>query len=714
MAMQLKYEGSFLRNPGGTCTVKIYQEANSAFSSVGELSFPADQPLVIEWDEAPIEQPVCGSTATLTIISETDREYVDLYTVTPGTVRMDVYIDNVLYWSGMLDTEFYSEPYKEESGYDVSFTFTDFGILDRLKYSGTGMDTVQNIVRDAVAAAGINVTGIDQTYISSYLGNTRATLNYISVRSDNFYDEDGEASTLREVVEGILQPLALKMIQRAGKVYVYDVNGLAVTTPTTSTNFLNDGVLGVDKVYNNARVIFSQYADGNAMSEPIKFSQEFDGNTTAADANFGTTGDYYTFPIYDPITSQLMTNQNMGFNIYPVASADGGIDSIHQNARYFHIQSIMDAEDRDGIINYFWTGGYAGNSRARKMTSTHITATDVLFTTKKIYLPPSNDGYLLRIQVPALFDTRKNPYEDTGGTEEQEIKDGCTERTNIVKVPVQIRLYNASGVVTAHYVNYVNPDVFQYLGSLLGSWESGDYPSNSSESCCFLWYGNGCPLYQWTNNRQRFTGLPNLSFLKIDDGQFLPYPAAGGYLEIKVTAGEVYLKNVGDTPDDLVESKVRWVLYGAPEVSICKNDATTSPLENKDIEYSGTLLADAKDELEIQTICGSFANGAIPSARGLYFDGSGNGITEMTRADRTKEIEHLLIGTLYTHYASRHLKLSGTTGPHYEALCLYQDPASPGRKLLMTGTVQDIIEGEESVTFVEVENDEYITEEEDE
>ena len=96
--MYTRYRGSFLGINGVVWTVAILQE-----------------------------DAVCGSVATLTVVSPEDRTYEDLYSVEPGMIRMDVYKDDVLYWSGCLDPEFYEEPYSREKNYDVKFTFSDFG-----------------------------------------------------------------------------------------------------------------------------------------------------------------------------------------------------------------------------------------------------------------------------------------------------------------------------------------------------------------------------------------------------------------------------------------------------------------------------------------------------------------------------------------------------------------------------------------------------------
>ena len=227
MAMELRYMGEFLSRDGVIWRVELRQEATEPFEEVGALTFEAEEALVIEWPETAKHEVICGSTATIRIESPGDRTYEDLYTIEVGYIRMDVYRAGKLYWSGMLDPEFYEEPYERAANYEVSLTFSDFGILQRKKYALAGMLTMSDVVAMCVSETGIACTGIDQALISTGLNSdTPFKLEDIKVRSDNFYDEDGEALTLEDVLIGIFQPLGLRMVQRAGKIYVYDLHGL--------------------------------------------------------------------------------------------------------------------------------------------------------------------------------------------------------------------------------------------------------------------------------------------------------------------------------------------------------------------------------------------------------------------------------------------------------------------------------------------------------
>ena len=53
MSMELRYAGEFLSKGGTAWRCEILQEADLPFDEVGELAFPAGEPLILEWPEAP-------------------------------------------------------------------------------------------------------------------------------------------------------------------------------------------------------------------------------------------------------------------------------------------------------------------------------------------------------------------------------------------------------------------------------------------------------------------------------------------------------------------------------------------------------------------------------------------------------------------------------------------------------------------------------------
>lgn len=166
MSMVVRYSGGFHSRDGAIWRCDILQKSAVMFK-IGQLTYPSDEPLLIEWNDTSKEEPICGSTATLTIVSPGDRTYFDLYSVTPGDIRLDVYKNSILYWSGCLDTEFYEEPYDCDGDYEVSLTFSDFGILNRIPYNIKGLNSIRTILENALNVSKIKYSAINEQYYTT-------------------------------------------------------------------------------------------------------------------------------------------------------------------------------------------------------------------------------------------------------------------------------------------------------------------------------------------------------------------------------------------------------------------------------------------------------------------------------------------------------------------------------------------------------------------
>ncbi|MBR4705678.1 MAG: hypothetical protein IKP02_08825, partial [Paludibacteraceae bacterium] len=361
MSKQLRYMGEFLSRAGVTWRVEILQEASAPFGSVGQLDFEAEEALVIDWKHTDKEAVICGSEATLKLESPGDRTYEDLYTIEVGRIRMDVYRENALYWSGALDPEFYEEPYEAYNHYVVTLTFSDFGILDRLKYNLSGMQTLQAILLDALTRSTINYGGLDaDTYCTTYFPDGgKANPAALAVRSENFYDEDAEPSTLKEVVEGILQPLALKMIQRNGHIYIFDLNGLYTLAQSRAIVWDGDSqTMGVDKVANNVKVNFSPYSSAELINGELEYGGEYSVEMVNLVADPGKS--YYSYyPDYNPDwVNGTWGNDAVNFTIF-ISSQGSGLAYLNPLARYCHILPLVGGPSEcDGIAWSFYSGGH--------------------------------------------------------------------------------------------------------------------------------------------------------------------------------------------------------------------------------------------------------------------------------------------------------------------------------------------------------------------
>ena len=755
----IRYKGEFISVAGTVWRAEILQEADAAFSAVGALEFDADQPLVIEWGNKSKEEVICGSVATLKIISPGDRTYEDLYSIDVGRVRLDVYKDNKLYWSGTIDTEFYEEPYEQAEGYTVTLTFSDFGVMDRLKYDRAGMLTLADVVSYALSRSGINYGGVDDSLISTAIadGEAAISLSDLKVRSDNFYDEDGEASTLADVITGILQPLALRMVQRGGKVYVYDINGLYHSAAAKQITW--DGAsqeMGVDTVYNNAKITWNTYAQSGNIAPDSCWpdSIKTDAKLTALNnLNGGVKGSaryfsyHYSTDIWDWIDAT-----DCGFTLW-ITKDGNNAELVNAGANFFRIVPQYDGDESEGIAIYFravqgikvgsssnWRANYGSQPYGvttipGDSTSALTNVGGVIFKSSPVWLPPvdNTSDLLLRVRMDLLMDPRFNPYESAANlmtyVEQKDWYDQFKTYGNFIYIPVTIK-YQPDGSDKVYvWTNQtevkqpVNNPITTLYGTY-GRWV--EYTSDSNPNAWgYLCYYDAkdrkdtSGVLGWKTNRPAINPhtKETISILtNADPGQYIPYPDQGGeggrfWVEVRddgwliiddgkdLTAAENGKKSIWQ--------RVSWVLAKLPEIEIMNHSQFDQTINTDDVEYNAEINSAAKEAIEIDTICGTSADG-IPTARGAYFNAAtGKQIRTLSRAGRTSQVEDLLIGTLYSQFAQRRTTLSGETVLAADPIATYTEANQGAKKFMIVEEIQDTRLACSETTYVEIRPDEY-------
>lgn len=745
MAMALRHMGEFLSRKGVVWRVEILQDNYSG--NVGQLTFEADEALVINWKHTDKEEVICGSEATLKIESPGDRTYEDLYTIEVGKIRMDVYRENSLYWSGTLDPEFYEEPYEKARYYVVTLTFSDFGILDRLKYNLSGMQTLEAILLDAIDRSKVCASLLANSYCTTYFAgtDTKATLSALSMRSENFYDEDAEPSTLKEVVTGILQPLAMKMIQRNGHIYIFDLNGLYTLAQSRAITWDGDSqTMGVDKVANNVKVNFSPYSSAELINGELEYGGEYSVEMVNLVADPGKS--YYSY--YPDYSEEHRQGSNWDYNLINftifISSQGKGLAYLNPSARYCHILPLVGGpSETTGIAWAFHSGGHGGLDTGwpkRILNTVTTESSTVVMKTHRVFLPAlSSEGqksYYVRLGLEMLLDARYNPFTEGNDGNEGDNYGSMKVRTGYAFVPVAVNIYDSAGNAVCHYDNssIAKGGTKGHLAYCKGSWVSGEGGFGSAYLEYYdpndLWENAG--ILGWKKNRQCIgrPGKGNVdvvlydSFKQMADGQYMPYPTQGGYLEVTVFAGvqcfdmdeiTVLFPSITQTPwetpkywlDDNRYNQVRWLLYKAPKVELVKNNLIFDAAELDDVEYSGYINKHAKEEISIDTVCGT-ANTTCPTAKGIYCRTTDSlQIQQLKRAGVTDHPEKLLIGTLYSQYATRHTTLEGEAVIDPGGLCKYTEQNQPGKVFMMSEEQQDVITDTTQAIYTELSADEY-------
>jgi len=703
MAKYLRYYDEFLSRDGHIVRVEILQEADVPFVPV-ELD--ANSSLVIEWAETDKITPIQGSTATLVVNCASDRQFVDLGTiVSADAVRLDIYRDGSLYWSGCLDSEIYDEPYSSGKNYDATLVFSDFGVLNRVKWSRTSLESFDTILNAAIAASGINYTGVIK-YISTsgYMFSATNFGTEIRLLNENFYDEEAQPMTAFEVLEGILQPFALRIIQRAGNIYIYDLNSLYSQNPTQIQWSDTDAHLSKDIAYNDATVRFSPYADDKAVDGTVKV-KTVDG-----------TG-YMVKTSYEGSVDRVLD----GFIIRKGSYVTAEGLTLESGVEYFDIDAQYSGSDAQGVL---W--GYKQGERALEdgnivqVLNYPRSAVDenLSFIGAKIFATPGKwlnyvtpvngvrDKFKLRINLDFLFDVRYNPFEDAGDyNEKSNFK--LMSKCRFVYVPVLVTLRDANGNALFHLDNR-SLIASSNLQSSSGRtrWVVGA----GTPGCFWLAYydykdrKDKCGIGGWARNKkaigQSYDAIPE-SWQQMEDGEYAPLPPVGGYLEMEVYSGAYICGKNGQYTDIL--QKIRWVAYKDASITLVRKNGLPVDMEDQeDIAHINSL---AFEKCSIDTIIGTLdPKISSVSGRGIIF--SASMIHEQfTRAGITDRLEKLLLGTIYSQYAQRHTKLSGTV-TLLSGFGTYSDAASEGKYILISD-MQDLHADESNMCIVELSEENY-------
>jgi len=528
-----------------------------------------------------------------------------------------------------------------------------------------------------------------------------------------------------------------------------------------------DQTLAVDETFNKVKITFSPYADTTLFDgDKIDFETNLDLGTVKNGYGYESTEEYDSFQI----RLQTLPNNNLpdgiaysGKPLFKITALQGGDDCKGvvgyiggiENGHIYKGNFI----DGDGVYNYNDQYDYRGviPKTIRDSIVEGGFYGNTLYKTKRIWIPnalgtPSmeNRRLVMKLQIPMLYDGRYNPFEQADNSHNI-LYDRIKQYANTIGLHIKIRLYAAKtgGSPLLYYHNYAFEDAMYTIDNQrklndYSPWRT-EIPGTDSKIPAFIMYNKfdgarvdeeDCPCLGGMqdggvpfNNKNTTT----YAFRKNNDGLYIPFPKvdsgpAGYWMEIEVTDGlyiydgrkmivngdsnsaiwEKCTKNSIGANDHRAYSDSRWWLVGFPTVTVVQNDHQIfEDAEVEDIEQSGVVDPYAANELSIDTICGCAEN---PTARGAFFNSAtGAPVATLSRGARSDTAEQLLIGTICSQYAERHMKLSGTIKSVVPVggLQLLTDTHYLNKRFLVTSEVYNVIEGESEITMVEVSPDNY-------
>ena len=720
MEKQLRYQGEFFSVAG----VEIWQDADVPYPAVAELRFPAETPLVFEWAETDKLEPVQGSAATLEIVSKVNRQYKDLYTVEAGSIRMDAYRDDVLYWSGTLDTEAYEEPFSYENEYEVKLTFSDFSLLDRMNFSLRGTRSISVLIDNFIAETKINNRGIER-YISTTCSSVSGEmLDNVGISCENFYDEEGVPLTMREVLDEILRPFALRLIQREGKLFIYDLNAVqAEFKPEQIRWESDDAVLGVDKTYKNVTLTFSPYPQKKLYSTTLTEKMLDEGAER-----------YY---VAKDLSKSPFVDNNIGFmiDLKKTTGVSEELEIRPDKALLFRIIPVFSGSEAFGIasrIRDVYKMPLFGTETPIDTSGSDYGAPWLFKVRRTLSLPETRvvfnysspgvilDGkscltdIMLRLKVEAMIDGRYNPFEEAtalnGKSAYEKMQD--IKEYNISYI---LRIIDTDGNIKMHYENRVydkeseEEGFFRHYKEINGKWVDGDVEYGTPKMTSLRYYDSGGYTGWrggWQMNRVGYlrSYIPRTAS---GEGDLIPIPSGNQGCTLELTIISCFARVVnphkhnGLTTDS--HTIPRWVLFKIPELTLVNQYG--KEVVGNDIEYKTWLNSSAKEEKKIETIVGTPCT-STNFGMGMLLDVSSRTTLQIfTRAGVSASLEKLLIGTWYSNYNRRMNMLSGTVRL-LNGFGTYTDVSEPGT-YLMVGDVQNVREDESNVKLAEITPDNF-------
>lgn len=724
------YAGGFFDRARHMWRVEIWHDGADAAGAPLEqqqLTLPAD-PLELEWSATELHESLQGSSATLRVVSNSDREFLWLYTAKDCTRGLNVYCDSRLYWTGTLDPEFYEEPYQTDRRYEVSLTFSDFAPADRLKWDaakGTeSMQTLTGVLSDFARALCIDHLALHTSNISTFIeqGGRLDNLDVLQIDRGRFFDSDGEPLTLREAVEAVFMPLGLKITQRAGRLCVYDIHAMATEATADLIDWSADRqTLSVSETYSDITLKFDPANRDTILSDECTYCHNDETGRRA-----------------DLFDSYIEKGGSLTYDGFYTGTL-----------RYSHGAGVLDAADWeaapgvwcfdiDGGSSQAATGvarGFIDPSTGETVgTPPKSTARNaVLLLSRYIQMPAASDANTaMRLTLPVLFDARYNPTADAKDHSDSSVKNNAKAQELLqskVKhfyIKCYLFAYNSAGRPFAAFdctPETLNGGRDELLP--MGKWKSVD-PETDEAYNVPLWLhyydtGSGSAVGGWCTNRHEYSDdyadtIPR-SVVKLPEGQIIPLPPAACHLRLLVT-GEIKGVRVriptsglfGDALVDVIsDTAPRWCMLKPPcleLVSRPRGNALFADWEDQNIEYNAGINPGGAETLSIDTLTGSMAEGVSPIARGLYrITSTGAPLQRLTRAGFTAAPEVLLLDTLCAQYTARHFVLKGETTPDARPVHPWIDRADPGSVYLLTAQTHRVAAAEADCEFRQISPD---------
>lgn len=687
MAYQEKYNYTFVSIDGKTNLVEIWQD--TAETLTAEEVKCGSMPFTVELPEIDHKvQPVWGKGCNVELISDVSfKFFTGLYHVDKKEFIVKHYIDSAINFLGYLNSEMSRESYTDYSNYQVSVIGNDgFSLLERIQFLQddgslyTGVKSFFEILticidRIELPFSAINIAlSTTSTLITIAADETLFHHQYIDCA--NFINEDGDAETMRKVLESILQPFGAVITQESGSLWVTDINSKAAGTGLTFKSFILDTTWDYDSDINfiqlknistvgyngtgadiersggkNKQVVtYSPYPIKTWLSDSLMEISEFD----FIDFAWSTR--------YKLNYKKLLTNKYWTATEFELVRY--WFDPIVNVANYAALPAATAASKSityittDNGYNYRWNGVvyvftdsslvFGSDQSIHFVVRTHTTNTKIASSKVNPFVTLPKSEYSAGQIVQGAMIVIKGRVQLLKWINYSLIsKQGILSHI-LITLKIKIGSYYYNGVTWTTTDSFYYPRISKKNDEMMGTpWNISSYPNYFEPE--FITLGNNG-----------------------EDGIYIPIDQdISGAMEIEIWSD--FFQDGGVTNYQMWhDPRINEAWYSNLSINVVQSDTSEIPDSAK--EYIGYLNPLFKEEAKkTDLICGTMTS-ITDRGKILYFDTVYKALKSWTRAGQTFEIEKLLLNTLSSNYKEGYIMLNGLKlNNSFNSLNVFQD-----------------------------------------
>jgi hypothetical protein len=662
-------------------------------------------PLELEYSVKSKLENIRTAGATLNLISSSMFQYLDLNTDNMQEYKVQVYKNNVPYWCGYLDSELYSENFSKYDNYEVSFTASDFNILERLKYMNgeekyTDIVTLFEVLNRCFSILNLSSTvniACSTTSTEFDILDNETILHKLYIQSVNFYDEKDEAMTLKEVIEAVLKSLGLILVQINNEYYIYDinsllnnysfkkyVNGVFVSSSSLNKDIIDlqgkftseDSVLEYDTMFNNVELTSSLYAENELFSKEVdKNDLENLISTTPVTGYNGYNGFKYIYST----DKDFSDNSNLLYYLYTTNGSNETLSGV-KIARVIETGTTIINEPVTGIT--FQPSEYIISTEGVNKVNIK---TDIYINTKVNPLDPYVDN-----------------AEKTQGINYNKTNSQCAE------LSCDLFMLDKDGNIISYLDNVSNQSLTwktdisnKTKHTFRMNFAASATPLTTTDSTCLdtdLTNSNIISKYEWNT-------FAESSYTSDNFNKGININVTGGcYLKLVIYSCIISNPKAGQngywTDSDNI---LKEVLLKSVNIEIL--DKYGDKLDTEDIVYNSYINKNVKtdyDSVELK-ICSANKNGIKIGKANLLYIKNNNYVlaTSFNRSGQVSNLEQLFIRTIHSNYITKMFMIEAdvqTTDNIYLNTITYSSILN-NNKFYLSGTLIDFANNTQRVTL---------------